>query len=126
MLSAEIEALKPTDPHINGCWSKVLVHNVPTNAKLLAITAEIESIYPSLHLAWDPCWLIPTEYYLNKPSSTLVISLISAIDLKYLGIILLTICNCICRINTYFSWTPASYCNHYQGYGHNTKLYKAD
>jgi hypothetical protein len=126
LLSAEIKALKPTDPRINGRWSKFLVHNVPTNAKPPAIKAEIESTYPSLRLAQDPHWLVPTERRLNKSSSTLVVSLIGAIDLKHLGTTSLAICNRMCRINAYFSWTPTSHCNHCQGYGHHTKLCKAN
>jgi hypothetical protein len=43
MLSAKIKSLQPIDPRINGCWSKFLVHNVPTTTKLPAIKAEIES-----------------------------------------------------------------------------------
>jgi hypothetical protein len=54
MLATEIRALKPTDPRVNGRWSKFLVHNVPTNANLPLVKAEIESMYPSLHLAQDP------------------------------------------------------------------------
>jgi hypothetical protein len=103
MLSAEIKSLKPTDPRINGRWSKFLVHNIPTNANLPAIKAEIKSTYPSLHLEQDPRWLVPTECRLNKTSSTLIISLIGAIDLKRLGTTSLTICNHMCRINAYFS-----------------------
>jgi hypothetical protein len=126
MLTAEIKALKPMDPQINGCWSKFLVHNVPTNTNLPTVKAEIESTYPSLRLAQDPHWLVPTEHRLNKSSSTLVVSLIGAIDLKRLGTTSLAICNRMCRINAYFSWTPTSHCNHCQGYRHHTKLCKAD
>jgi hypothetical protein len=50
MLSPEINTLYPMDPYINGCWTKFLIHNVPTNAKLPDIKAEIETTYPSLHL----------------------------------------------------------------------------
>jgi hypothetical protein len=126
MLSAEIKSLKPTDIRINRRWSKFLVHNVPTNANLPAIKAEIETTYPSLRLAQDPHWLVREECRLNKTSSTLVVSLIGAIDLKCLSTTSLAICNHMCRINAYFSWTPASHCNHCQGYGHHTKLCKAD
>jgi hypothetical protein len=72
MLSAEINALQPMDPRINGCWTKFLIHNVPTNDKLPDIKTEIETMHPSLHLAQDPCWLVPEERRLNKTSSTLV------------------------------------------------------
>jgi ribosomal protein L29 len=126
MLSADIKPLQPMDPQINGRWSKFLVHNVPTNAKLPAIKAEIETTYPSLRLAQDPRWLVPEECRLNKTSSTLVVSLIGTIDLQHLGTTSLAICNCRCRINVYFSWTPASHCNHCQGYGHHTQLCKAN
>jgi hypothetical protein len=126
MLSGESKALQPTDPRINGRWSKFLVHNIPTNAKLPAVKAEIESTYPSLSLAQDPRWLVPEERRLNKTSSTLIVSLLGRIDLKRLGTTSLAICNRMCRINTYFSWTPASHCNHCQGYRHHTKLCKAD
>jgi hypothetical protein len=54
MLSAEINALHPMDPHINRHWTKFLVHNIPTNAKLPDVKAEIETTYPSLHLATEP------------------------------------------------------------------------
>jgi hypothetical protein len=82
--------------------------------------------YPPLHLAQEPHWLVPEERRLNKTSSTLVVSLIGVIDLKRLGTTSLAICNRMCRINAYFSWTPASHCNDCQGYGHHTKLCKAD
>jgi hypothetical protein len=81
MLSAEINALQPTDPRINRCWSKFLIHNVPTNAKLPDIKTEIETTYHSLCLAQDPRWLVPEECRINKTSSTLVVSLIRAMDL---------------------------------------------
>jgi hypothetical protein len=103
MLSAEINALQPMDPHINRRWTKLLVHNVPTNAKIPDIKTEIETMYPSLRLAQDPCWLVPEERRLNKISSTLVTSLIGAMDLKHLGTTSLAICNCMCRITTYFA-----------------------
>jgi hypothetical protein len=126
MLSAEINALQPMDPRINGHWTKFLVHNVPTNAKLPDIKTEIETTYPSLYLATEPRWLVPEECHLNKTSSTLVISLIGATDLKHLGTTSLAICNCLCHINAYFAWTPARNCHHCQGYGHHMKLCKAD
>jgi hypothetical protein len=43
MLSAEINTLQPTDPRINGRWTKFLIHNVPTNTKLPDIKTEIET-----------------------------------------------------------------------------------
>jgi hypothetical protein len=113
MLSAEIKSLKPADIRINRRWSKFLVHNIPTNAKLPAVKAEIESTYPSLRLAQDPRCLVPKERCLNKTSSTLIVSLIGVIDLKRLGTTSLAICNRMCHINAYFSWTPALHCNHY-------------
>jgi hypothetical protein len=103
MLSAEINALQPVDPRINGHWTKFLVHNVPTNAKLPDIKTEIKTTYPSLHLATEPRWLVPEERRLNKTSSTIVISLIGATDLKRLGTTSLAICNRLCRINAYFT-----------------------
>jgi hypothetical protein len=126
MLSAEISALQPTDPRINGRWTKFFVHNVPTNAKLPDIKTEIETTYPSLHLATEPRWLVPEDRRLNKTSSTIVISLTGATDLKHLGTTSLAICNRLCRITAYFAWTPSTHCHHCQGYGHHTKLCKAD
>jgi hypothetical protein len=126
MLSAKINTLQPIDPHINGYWTKFLIHNIPTNAKLPDIKTEIKTTYPSLHLAQDPHWLIPEEHCLNKTSSTLVVSRIGVMDLKHLGTTSLTICNCICHITAYFTWTPTSHCYHCQGYGHHTKLCNAD
>jgi hypothetical protein len=109
MLSAEINALQPVDPRINGHWTKFLVHNVPTNAKLPDIKTEIETTYPSLHLATEPRWLVPEERRLNNNSSTIVISLVGATDLKRLGTTSLAICNRLCRINAYFAWTPTTH-----------------
>jgi hypothetical protein len=126
MLSADIKALQPTDPCINGRWSKFLVHNVPTKADIRAVKTAIELTYPSLHLAQNPRWLVHEERRLNKTSSTIVISLIGAIDIKRLGTTSLAICNRMCRIDAYFSSTPASHCNNCHGYGHHTKLCKAD
>jgi hypothetical protein len=103
MLSTEINALQPVDPCINGYWTKFLVHNVPTNARLPDIKTEIKTTYPSLHLATEPCWLIPEECHLNKTSSTIVISLIRATDLKHLSTTSLAICNHLCHINAYFA-----------------------
>jgi hypothetical protein len=103
MLSIEINALHLSDPHINGHWTKFLVHNVPTNAKLPDIKTKIETTYPSLHLATEPRWLVPKECCLNKNSSTIVISLIGVTDLKCLSTISLAICNCLCCIDTYFA-----------------------
>jgi hypothetical protein len=103
MLSTEINALQPTDPRINGYWTKFLVHNVPTSAKLPDIKNEIETTYPSLHLTTEPRWLVPEERRINKNASTIVISLIGGTDLKHLGITSLAICNCLCCINAYFA-----------------------
>jgi hypothetical protein len=103
MLITDIKSLQPTDPRINGHWSTFLVHNVPTNAKLPAIKTEIETTYHSLRLVQDPCWLVPGQCYLNKSSSTLIISHIGAMDLKHLGTTSLAICNRMCHINAYFS-----------------------
>jgi hypothetical protein len=103
MLFAEINALQPSDPRVNGQWTKLLVDNVPTNAKRADIKTEIETIYPSLHLATEPRWLVPEECRLNKNSSSIVISLIGATDLKHLSITSLAICNRLCHINAYFA-----------------------
>jgi hypothetical protein len=43
MLSTEINALQPSDPYINRHWTKFLVHNVSTSAKLPDIKTEIET-----------------------------------------------------------------------------------
>jgi hypothetical protein len=87
------QLLKLTETRINECWTKFLLHNVPTNADPPAVRSEIEDTYPSLRLRRDPCWLIPTEHRTNKVASTLVISLIGNIDYKCLGISQLAICN---------------------------------
>jgi hypothetical protein len=126
ILANEIKSLKPTEGYINTRWSKFLVHNIPTNATLPAVKANIESTYPSLSLTQDPRWLVPTERRLNKSSSTIVVSLVGAIDLEHLGTTSLAICNHMCCITEYFSWTPSSHCRNCQGYGHHTKLCKAE
>jgi hypothetical protein len=126
MLLNEIKPLNPTTGQLNSRWTKFLVHNIPTDAALDSIGREIERTYPTLRLMQEPCWLVPTERCLNKNSSTIVISLHGAIDLTRLGTSRLAIRNRICRITEYFSWTPNSHCHNCQGYGHHTKLCKAE
>jgi hypothetical protein len=118
MFSLKLNMLPNLSSHNIGCDT--------TNTKLLDIKTKIETMYPSLCLAQDPRWLIPEEHHINKTSSTLVVSLIRAMDLKHLGTTLLAICNHMCHITTYFTWTPTSHCHHCQGYRHYTKLCKAD
>jgi hypothetical protein len=126
MLLNEIKYLKPTIGHMNSCWTKFLVHNIPTSAPLDRVKCEIERTYPTLHLMQDPRWLVPTERRLNKTSSTIVISLQGAIDLIRLGTSRLAIQNHMCRITDYFSLTPNYHCHNCQGYGHHTKLCKTE
>jgi hypothetical protein len=126
ILLNEIKSLKPTIGHMNCRWTKFLVHNVPTDTTPEKIRLQIASTYPELRLAQEPRWLVPTECRLNKTSSTIVISLEGAIDLKRLGTSRLAIHNRICRVTEYFSWTPNSHCRNCQGYGHHTKLCKAE
>jgi hypothetical protein len=103
ILLNEIKSLKPTTGHMNSHWTKFLIHNVPTTLAPDRIGYQIERTYPTLHLIQDPQWLVPTEYCLNKTSSTIVISLQGAIDLIQLGISHITIQNCIYYITEYFS-----------------------
>jgi hypothetical protein len=93
----------PTAAEINTRWSKVLVHNIPTDARPSAIQEHIEHTYPTLCLAQTHHWLVPTDRRANKQVSTLVISLLGTIDLKHLGTTTLTLCNHKCRITPYFS-----------------------
>jgi hypothetical protein len=116
----------PTASEINTRWSKFLVHNIPTGALPWVIKEQIELTYATLRLAQTPRWLVPTDRRANKQASTLVIALLGAIDLKHLGTTTLTLCNRKCRITPYFSWTPDSHCRNCQGYGHHTKLCKAE
>jgi hypothetical protein len=120
------QQLKPTKTRINECWTKFLLHNVPTNANLPPVRTEIEDTYPSLRLGQDPCWLVPTERHANKTASTLVIFLINSVDYKHLGTSQLAICKRMCQVNEYFSWHPTSQCNNCQEYGHHPKLCKAN
>jgi hypothetical protein len=126
LLTNNMDRIAPTATEINTRWSKFLVHNVPTGASPSAIQEEIRLTYPTLHLAQTACWLVPTDRRANKQASTLVIALLGAIDLKHLGTTTLTLCNQKCRITPYFSWTPDSHCRNCQGYGHHTKLCKAE
>jgi hypothetical protein len=126
VLLNEIKTLKPTTGYLNSRWTQFLVHNVPTDAAPDSVGREIERTYPTLRLMQDPRWLIPTERRLNKMSSTIVISLQGAIDLTRLGTSRLAIQNRMRRITEYFSWTPNSHCHNCQGYGHHTKLCKAE
>jgi hypothetical protein len=98
ILANATKCLKPLETKINECWSTFLLYNIPTNANLSAVKAEIESTYPSLHLGEDPYWLVLTECRLNKTTSILVITLIGIINHKCLGTTSLTICNCLCHI----------------------------
>jgi hypothetical protein len=126
MLLHEIKPLNPTTRQLNSGWTKFLVHNIPTDAALDSIRHKIERTYPTLRLMQEPHWLVPTEHRLNKTSSTIAISLHGTIDLTCLGISHLAIRNRIWRITEYFSWTPNSHCHNCQGYGHHTKLCKAE
>jgi hypothetical protein len=126
LLTNNMDRFTPTASEINTRWSKFLVHNIPTDATPLAIQEQIELIYPTLQLAQTPRWLVPTDRRTNKQASTLVIALLGAFDLKHLGTTTLTLCNRKCRITPYFSWTPDSHCRNCQGYGHHTKLCKAE
>jgi hypothetical protein len=116
----------PTASEINTRWSKFLVYNIPSGALPSVIKEQIELIYPNLHLAQTPRWLVPTDRRAKKQASTLVISLLGAIDLKRLGTTTLTLCNQTFRITPYHSWTPDSHCRNCQGYGHHTQLCKAE
>jgi hypothetical protein len=126
LFTNQITRFTPTAAEINTRWSKFLVHNIPTDAYPSAIQEHIELTYPTLRLAQTPRWLVPTDRRTNKQASTLVISLLGTIDLKHLGTTTLTLCNRKCRITPYFSWTPDSHCHNCQGYGHHTKLCKAE
>jgi hypothetical protein len=126
LFTNQLTPFAPTASEINTRWSKFLVHNIPTGALPSVIKEQIELTDPTLHLAQTPRWLVPTDRRANKQASTLVISLVGAIDLKRLGTTTLTLCNRKCRIAPYFSWTPDSHCRNCQGYGHHTKLCKAE
>jgi hypothetical protein len=126
LLTNNMDRFTPTATEINTHWSKFLVHNIPTETSPSVIQEQIELFYPTLHLAQTPRWLVPTDRRANKQASTLVIALLGAIELKHLGATTLTLCNRKCRITPYFSWTPDSHCHNCQGYGHHTKLCKAE
>jgi hypothetical protein len=126
MLLNEIKSLKPTTGNTNRGWTKFLVHNIPTVASTAKLKALLEANYPTLQLMQEPRWLIPTERRLNKAASTIVISLQGTLDLKRLGTNTLILANRKCRVTEYISWTPTSHCRNCQGYGHHTKLCKAE
>jgi hypothetical protein len=126
LFTNKMERFTPTASEINTRWSKFLVHNIPTDASPSVIREQIELTYPTLCLAQTPRWLVPTDRRTNKQASTLVIALLGAIDLKHLRTTTLTLCNRKCHITPYFSWTPDSHCHNCQGYGHHTKLCKAE
>jgi hypothetical protein len=126
LLTNNMHRFEPTASKINTRWSKFLVHNIPTDAPPSVIKEQIELTYPTLRLVQTPRWLVPTDRRANKQASTLVIALLGAIDLKHLGTTTLTLCNRKCRITPYFWWTPDSHCCNCQGYGHHTKLCKAE
>jgi hypothetical protein len=126
LFTNQLTCFTPTAAEIKTRWSKFLVHNIPTNASPSVIQEQIELIYPALRLGQTHCWLVPTDRRASKQVSTLVISLLGTIDLKHLGTTTLTLCNRKCRIAPYFSWNPDSHCHNCQGYGHHTKLCKAE
>jgi hypothetical protein len=126
LLTNNMHRFTPTASEINTRWSKFLVHNIPTDAPPLVIKEQIELTYPTLRLAQTPRWLVPTDRRANEQASTPVIALLGAIDLKHLSTTTLTLCNRKCRITPYSSWTPDSHCRNCQGYGHHTKLCKAE
>jgi hypothetical protein len=47
------KCLKLVESRINECWTKFLLHNVPTNTNLSTVRSKIESTYPSLRLGQD-------------------------------------------------------------------------
>jgi hypothetical protein len=126
MLLNEIKSLKPTTANANSCWTKFLVHNIPLGTTTADLKVVLEANYPTLQLMQEPRWLVPPERRLNKRASTVVISLQGTLDLKRLGTNTLVLANRKCRITEYFSWTPTSHCHNCQGYGHHTKLCKAE
>jgi hypothetical protein len=126
MLLNEIKSLKPTMGNTNSRWTKFLVHNIPTNSTPTEIKIALEANYPTLQLMQEPRWLVPAERWLNKTASTIVISLQGALDLRRLGTTSLVLCNRKCHVTEYFSWTPNSQCRNCQGYGHHTRLCKAE
>jgi hypothetical protein len=66
LLTNNMDHFTPTAAEINTCWSKFLVHNIPTKAHLLVIQEQIELTYPTLRLAQIPHWLVPTDRCANK------------------------------------------------------------
>jgi hypothetical protein len=126
LLTNNMNRFTPTATEINTCWSKFLVHNMTTKTSLSVIQEQIELFYPTLHLMQTPHWLVPTDCCANKQASILVIALLGMIELKHLSITTLTLCNQTCHIIPYFSWTSDSHCHNCQGYGHHTKLCKAE
>jgi hypothetical protein len=126
MLLIEIKSLKPTMGNTNSRWTTFLIHNVPTNTTLTQLKMFLKASYPTLQLVQEPHWLVLEECRLNKTASTIIISLQGTIDLKCLSINTLVLLNHKCHITKYFSWTPSSHCHNCQGYGHHTKLCKAE
>jgi hypothetical protein len=126
MLLDEIKGLKPVNGIANSKWTKFLLHNIPTIARLAAVREMIESTYPTLKLMQEPHWLVPTERRLNKTASTIVISLQGTLSVANLGTNTIFIDNCKCRITEYFSWIPSTQCRNCQDYGHHTKLCRAE
>jgi hypothetical protein len=107
--------------------TSLLVHAVtPTATTTADLKVVLEANYPTLQLMQEPRWLVPTERRLTKATSTIVISLQGALDLKRLGTNTLVLSNRKCRVTEYFSWTPTSHCRNCQGYGHHTKLCKEE
>jgi hypothetical protein len=126
MLLNKIKSLKPTVGNTNSRWTKFLVHNIPTGTPTDKLKPLLEANYPTLQLMQEPRWLVPAERQLNRTTSTIVISLQGTLDLRCLGTNTLVLANRKCRVTEYFSWTPSSQCCNCQGYGHNTKLCKAE
>jgi hypothetical protein len=125
MIANAISNLNPVEIQVNKYWSKFLLHNVPTHADLNIIYTKIEATYPSLCLGQTPCWLVPAEKCVNKAASTLIVTFIGAIDYKNLGTTSIAVCNWLCRIEEYFTWSPVSQCKNCQQYGHHPCLCKA-
>jgi hypothetical protein len=103
MLLNEIKSLKPTIGNTNSCYTKFLVHNIPTSSSTANLKVMLLANYPTLKLIQGPHWLVLTERWLNNHASTIIISLQGTLNLKCLGTNTLILSNHKYHITEYFS-----------------------
>jgi hypothetical protein len=103
---------------LNECWTKFLLHNVPTSLSLNEIRYEIETHYPELKLAQTPRWLKRPEDLTTKKASAVVLALLGSVTLEGFRLRKLSIANNDCKVDSYHQFANWTQCHKCQKLGH--------